>query len=92
MMGDLISRSALLDEIKDYQMDVVAKATAMYVIRNQPTVDAVPVVHGEWKGKGFNFRCSECGYHEYGQTVDCAKAWWKFCPNCGADMRKKVQE
>mgnify|MGYP000472723659 CR=1 FL=1 len=55
-------------------------------VEEQLTADVVEVVHGEWEGKGFAFNCSECGYHEYGQTVDCAKAWWNFCPNCGAKM------
>lgn len=56
-----------------------------------PTVDAVPVRHGRWECSDHyeNAVCSECGY-------DTGKAWgfgygrgcYKFCPNCGADMRK----
>ena len=42
----------------------------------QPTIEAVPVVHGEWK----NGCCTNCG------QVDLSKP--NFCPNCGADMRK----
>ena len=61
-------------------------------IDDAPTIDAVPVVHGEWiKRREFvedmqfdGFRCSACN-------------WWKgdfetynYCPNCGAKM--EVQE
>lgn len=46
-MGDLISREALLEEIKCYQMDIVSKATAMRVIRNAPTVTDTNV-GGKW--------------------------------------------
>lgn len=50
-----------------------------------PTVEAKPVVRGEWKSEFGSFftiyRCSEC---------NCATALGQtnFCPNCGADMRK----
>lgn len=52
-------------------------------IEDAPTIDAVPVVRGEWMGVEFGmfFECSKCGYStEYNLT--------NFCPNCGADMRK----
>ena len=43
-MSDLISRKALIEEVKRYQMDIVSKATAMKVIRNAPTVTDTNVV------------------------------------------------
>lgn len=46
-MSDLISREALIEEIKRYQMDIVSKATAMKVIRNAPTVTDTNV-GGKW--------------------------------------------
>lgn len=53
-----------------------------------PTVDAVPVVHGHWKedpsGYGF-WICSACGFVSEASAADVL---YKFCPNCGADMRK----
>lgn len=59
-----------------------------------PTVEAVPVVHGEWQEKSMDYVCSHC------KTVfDDDFAWIQgehklpnFCPECGADMRKKVQD
>ena len=82
----------MLEEIKDYQMDIVSKATAMTVIRNAPTVKAKPVIcgHDRWKvhKEHCEFWCSECGYwlrEVYGG--DDMDEYFKYCPNCGAYMR-----
>ena len=48
---------------------------AMENIHDLPTVDAAPVVHGEW----IDGTCNNCG------QVDFSKP--NYCPNCGADMR-----
>ena len=94
-MSDLISRSALIEAMeKKYEL---AEKKAFYsvglsegfiiaeeIIKEQPTVETKPVVHGEWKFEMSTvfpvYRCSEC---------NCATALGqtKFCPNCGADMR-----
>ena len=57
-------------------------------IDETPTIEAKPVVHGEWIkiheqkswGKSTKIVCSICG----------EKSWlgYDFCPRCGADMRK----
>ena len=60
-------------------------------IRDAPTIDAVPVVHGRWIDEGqyadyhphHAWRCSECGEH----VIEIDTPWYKYCPNCGADMR-----
>lgn len=68
--------------------DAPYKASVKRVVAQQPTVEAVLVVHGEWKtdcGVLFPvYRCSEC---------NCATALGKtkFCPNCGADMRTSAE-
>lgn len=64
-------------------------------IGEQPTVDAVEVVHGRWVGSGQwnhkpyrmknkekwqTYLCSECG-HSNGRKFND-----KYCPNCGAKM------
>lgn len=54
----------------------------------QPTIEAKPVVHGEWDFIGdYDCRCSVCG-EEYciGPNED-----YNFCPNCGADMRERKE-
>ena len=54
-----------------------------------PPVEAVPVIHGEWVNEYINryghpcHCCSVCGFHASYQDKN-------FCPECGADMRKKV--
>ena len=95
-MGDLISRRMLLNDkvwlcggfvgdgyAKGY-MEALDKVEE--VINAQPTVEAVPVVHGEWEINGVqpngvigNFHCSICN----GTSLKDSN----FCPNCGADMR-----
>jgi hypothetical protein len=89
------------------------------LISELTTVDAVPVVHGEWmleahKEPNYHWsvkaECSNC-CHENGEVwgayfpnvpdslaKDTALLYANevkisnFCPECGADMRKKVQE
>lgn len=52
------------------------------LIRKAPTIEARPVVRGEWKQSILAddfFRCSVC-----------SSVWnrkFEFCPHCGADMR-----
>lgn len=56
-------------------------------IDDAPTVEAIPVVHGEWiaQDEGLTrFKCSVCNGKNHGGHE-------KFCPDCGADMRKKVE-
>jgi len=54
-----------------------------------PTVDAVPVVHGEWIPKektdtpyGLEMECAKCGF----SVIVNDALYFKFCPNCGARM------
>ena len=60
-----------------------------------PTIEAVPVVHGEWENVGDNeedlcFRCTNCKA-EFSCEVDM-RQFAKHCPECGADMRKGGSE
>lgn len=70
------------------------------IVANQPTVEAVPVVHGEWIRKRENpmeitCECSVCHVKTYlcGKHFDTEYYWFsrKFCPNCGADMRTSAK-
>ena len=104
-MSDLISRSALIKKIRDYADEVgcvrgeyelangILKAIS--VVEDTPTVEAKPVVHGEWidtqpdyhPGCGNNAHvCSICGDYYTTEPEDLF-----FCPRCSADMRKKVE-
>ena len=71
--------------------DAPYKASVKRVVAQQPTVEAVPVVHGEWihvpssdMATGQAYECSNCKKLRYGSFLP------PFCQMCGADMRKKV--
>ena len=65
----------------------------MGFVREQPTADVKPVIHGKWKRRivdnGFNadWVCSECGLRVKTESPIA----FDYCPKCGADMRE-VQE
>lgn len=101
-MSDLISRSALIKALEEDKKSICSHVYAMvnpcdaddlefeleYLIYCQQTVEAKPVVHGEWIHDINNsYGCSECGERE---TMS-PKKLKNYCPNCGADMRKKVE-
>lgn len=59
----------------------------------QPTIEAVPVVHAEWKMRGGKLYCTNCGKKALEEKDrddwhGCERS--NFCPHCGADIRKKV--
>lgn len=64
----------------------------MSEIEDFPTVDAVPVVHGEWVTLEDDwtldtiYQCSVC--KEEFVTIDGTPAenLWNYCPHCGAKM------
>ena len=63
-------------------------------IAQQPTVDAVEVVHGRWIDKGEYAVCTECGGRSGTQYdgVEPIPLMTQFCPNCGAKMDGKKVE
>lgn len=88
-MSDLISRSALIERLKrEWEMqDLYLPVHFIDFVEDAPTVDAVPVVRGEWvclEAEIGLFECSECEHK-------ILRAECNYCPNCGADMRKKVE-
>ena len=90
-MDDLISRKALMKYMRDYKWEFALNSDfskAIEMVDVQPTVEAKEVVHGEWINEYINryghpcHCCSVCGFHASHQDKN-------FCPECGADMRKK---
>lgn len=95
----LIEREALLNAAVDVEVNgVTISAVPAGIIRYAPTIDAAPVVYGQWEevdwvepdGHSFGtvrilkagLRCNQCA------NVFRKKLLWKdnFCPNCGARM------
>lgn len=62
-------------------------AFAMEFVKQEPTVEAEPVVHGRWIFGTANHReymkCSECLHSQTPTGV------FVYCPNCGAKMDKE---
>ena len=42
---------------------------------------------GKWIWDDEGYHCSECFFHAHGNTLECLDGTYRFCPNCGADMR-----
>lgn len=92
-MSDLISRSALIEDLnKKSSYDLVCFDTELLgIINDQPTIEAVPVVYGEWikdlcpEGlEGYaNWKCSKCNKWVRRRS--------NFCPNCGCRMKEGAE-
>ena len=70
--------------------DAPYKASVKRVVAQQPTGEAVPVVHGEWileEKAGVDYWC--CSHCHKIRSEYYAKPKDNFCPNCGTYMRKK---
>ena len=61
---------------------------ALSYLNEQPTVDAVPVVHGRWEeaDDGDGAVCSACGEDFCNIYLEVER--FNYCPNCGSDMRE----
>lgn len=96
-MSDLISRSALMEELARnsiVKIVVVGEKTVWDIVKDQPTIEAVEVAKGHWvieAHKEFaNYRwnataeCSEC-HHELGEI------WAGFFPGFTEDLEEIVK-
>lgn len=55
------------------------------VIDEQPTIEAEPVVHGEWIYENYTWHCGVCGFHPFKGYIP-KEPGFNFCPNCRAKM------
>ena len=98
---ELISREALIEELKKSRKyhaqngrELELLCRCENIVNEQPTVESVPVVHGEWIAQDGDWKSSNTGEPlTVHQCSNCRNyfihAPYNFCPNCGADMRKK---
>ena len=79
-MAEYIEREAAIESLH------VALDSAINALRNAPSVDVAPVVHGRWIEQekytfGTMYDCSICG----DRILDNGHSW-NYCPNCGCRM------
>lgn len=86
-----MSRLIDADKISFYGLNecICPDLTAQDVIDNVPTVEAIPIVYGEWEPTITGFyvihRCAD-GNIVFGLNG------WHYCPNCGAKMDDEHRE
>lgn len=93
--ADNVNPSDVFIGTSDFATD--ARIAVCELLRNQPTVDAVPVVHGRWIPHAVDARkgtmsidedvCSVCG-KDFLQIRETGCVW-NYCPNCGAKMDRE---
>lgn len=65
-----------------------AMVAAYLEVEKQPTIEAVPVVHGEWVKEENTWVCSVCRKENAcAYSEELQRFLDFFCPKCGADMR-----
>lgn len=104
MDDEYIRKQDAVDALAEYIMNVdkvysTGKLTqddcidcAESVLDGLSSADVVQVRHGKW-GKmgvwGRVYRCNQCGNFLDFDGVNAGRGDTNFCPNCGADMRKR---
>ena len=75
-MAEYIEREAAIESLP------VALDSAINALRNAPSADVAPVVHGRWLCVDTDteqfFLCNRCKKKEYWES--------NYCPNCGCLM------
>lgn len=67
-----------------------AKETALRLVEEAPTIEADPVVHGEWVQNDIGiYFCSVCDSEAYWDT-DYGQQLFPCCPYCGTPMDGKA--
>lgn len=85
-----------LQETSDQRINALKLLMVLCVehtLSDAPTVDAVPVRHGNWKPSENHppyYTCSEC------ENCYIDKEWaedgkWIYCPSCGAKMDEEAE-
>ena len=98
--GDLISRSALKEEL-GRRLSILGMLTMNEIVDCVPAVEAEEVIHGTWVGEADGYAegelvydvwyCSECNFCIDNGTDD-PELLPNYCENCGAKMKDEVTE
>lgn len=85
-MDEYIKREALRDAL--YDADAITM-DGVKILNQFPAADVVPVRHGKWDVDGVYVVCSVCNRPTLSPIVKQLPTF-KYCPNCGADMRENT--
>lgn len=94
-MAEYINRKVLIKKIDDYffktdpnGQEQIGILKCRRIIRETPSTDVAPVKHGKWihNDDWWEFICTNCR-KGIGNIQE-----YKYCPNCGADMRGNSDE
>lgn len=99
-MADLISRAAVKQAFIEYKNSMVYLAPLeinrlvdlFQLIKNLPSVDAAPVVHGRWIDHKDEHQCSECKEITIVDFYVWRHVQFDYCPYCGAKMDGERRE
>ena len=101
----LIDADALIDfidcgHLRNPLESCFSERDVVDMLESRPTIDAVPVVRGEWKlysnddDSGMRYWCTVCNFqlsedlfysgYKNGRWIE--NGVFKYCPNCGAKM------
>jgi rubrerythrin len=80
----LIDADALKKELYTIESGTATVGYTCHIINRAPTIEAAPVVRGEWVPNTdtegyFFYTCPVCGYENNDRE-------YPYCPNCGAKM------
>ena len=99
----LIDADALIDfidcgHLRNPLESCFSERDVVDMLESRPTIDAVPVVRGEWilvGTNGYDYetsveeKCSLCGRYVYRCDTQPQD---NFCPNCGAKMESEDKD
>ena len=90
-MAEYIKRESVLAKIDEFAKQNIAHGFPVDVfdiemmkkmVEKLPAEDVAPVVQGHWEN---GCQCSACG-DRHGPYNSHHKAYYNYCPNCGAKM------
>lgn len=89
----LIDANALLEKLGERYLatdpsdpEQLGYLNARIIVRNQPNIDAVPVVHGRWILERIYRKCSLCEWIFCIRDEEGDLQKFNYCPNCGMPM------
>lgn len=92
-MTNIIIQPEVIKTLADCVVDIIQNKIEWQSIDWQAVAEkAIERPQGEWiYGKDEIWRCSKCHKGYANQPIYMGKPVFKYCPRCGADMRKEAE-